>query len=88
MTVADATASGLPYPVTTVNGESPRALEQFVGDGQFEVSKSGHQSVVRGVGSIVGPAVRFHEKSDESGKDVRVWLVAEGPDGTFVAATA
>jgi hypothetical protein len=87
MTVADATASGVPYPVIAVGGQEPRTLDQFAGDVEVVIVKSGLESTVRGVGALTDGAVRFHEKAEGSGKDVRVWLIAHGPDGSFVAAT-
>jgi len=88
MSVADATASGVPYPVLSVSGAAPTQLDQFVGETEFVLSKAGVESTVCGVGAESPGGVRFHEKSAEYGKDVRVWNVAAGPDGAFTAASA
>ena len=87
MDSADATASGLPYPVLAVAGAAPVTLEQFVGQTTFTVDKSGAESSVRGVGARDGDAVRFQEKADGDGKDTRVWQIREGAEGSFTAAT-
>jgi hypothetical protein len=74
---ADATASGLPYPVVAVSGEAPRSLDQFVGTSSFTVDKGSGESSVSGVGVRNDDGVRFQEKAGLDGKDVRVWQIRQ-----------
>ncbi len=73
--------SGVPYPVV-----SPGAgdLDGFLGDTEFTIDMAGHPYVVRGCGSRLDARVRFHEKCDVVGRDVRVWHVTPR-DGGFAA---
>ena len=87
MNTVDATASGLPYPVMTVAGEPPSGLDQFVGEVEFRILKSGAESAVHGVGARSDDSVRFSEKTEGSGKDVRVWQIRAGNGGGFVATS-
>jgi hypothetical protein len=87
MSSVDATASGLPYRVVTVNGELPTSLEQFAGEVSFTVSKSGTESSVAGVGTVHESAVRFQEKELSVSKDVRVWQIRQSAEGTYTAET-
>lgn len=87
MPSVDATASGLPYAVLTVGGETPGALDQFVGPISFTVDKSGAHSSVAGIGTQTGDQVRFHEKNLSDGKDVRVWQIRQTGPGAFTAET-
>jgi hypothetical protein len=87
MTSVDATASGVPYRVVTVNGEPAASLEQFAGETSFSVSKSGTESWVVGFGVLHDDVVRFHEKGTGGSKDVRVWQVGQPAEGTFTAET-
>ncbi|MFQ1003000.1 hypothetical protein [Modestobacter sp. SSW1-42] len=77
-------ASGKPYLVTG----AVTSLDQFLGDAEFTIDGEGGPVVVRGHGvPLEGPAdgvVRFHEKSEVGGKDVRVWHVC-AEDRGFVA---
>ena len=83
----DATASGLPYRVVTVDGEQPASLEQFAGEVSFIVNKSGTESTVAGVGTLHDAAVRFREKEASASKDVRVWQIRQNTDGAYTAET-
>ena len=77
--------SGVACPVTSVAGTDPTLLAQFLGDTQFTVDAvSGSTYLVRGCGSGLEQQVRFHEKDEVLGRDVRVWHVSQ-VDGAFVA---
>ncbi len=87
MSSVDATASGLPYLVLLVGGQPPSALEQFVGETSFVVSKSGTDSSVAGVGTLDADGVRFFEKGLGDSKDVRVWQIRQTAEGAYTAET-
>ncbi|GAA4754077.1 hypothetical protein GCM10023328_41800 [Modestobacter marinus] len=76
-------ASGRPCPVTEPPAGEAASLELFVGDAEFTVD-SGGPLLVRGHGVSLGERVRFHEKDEIGGKDVRVWHISQR-DGGFVA---
>jgi hypothetical protein len=76
--------SGIACPVRSVAGTDPRLLAQFLGTTEFTVDMSGTPYLVRGCGSWNDAHVRFHEKDEVLGRDVRVWHVDE-VDGAFVA---
>ena len=84
MTAASAVVSGVSCPVLSVAGTDPRLLAQFLGTTEFTVDMAGTPYLVRGCGSSLDGLVRFHEKADVLGRDVRVWHVCEVDDG-FVA---
>ena len=77
-------ASGKPYAVSG----GVTSLEEFLGDAEFTIAGEGSPVLVRGHGvpleGSAGSVVRFHEKSEVGGKDVRVWHVCAGERG-FVA---
>jgi hypothetical protein len=82
----DPVSSGRPYRVIAVDGQSPGALEQFVGDTAFTIGTEGMESTVCGLGTMHESGVRFYEKDvDHDGKDVRVWEISAGPDEGFSA---
>ena len=76
--------SGVPYPVTSVAGAAPTSLDAFLGETAFVLDMAGRAYEVKGAGSELEGRVRFHEKSDSAGKDVRVWHVSR-EDGAFRA---
>ena len=76
--------SGVSCPVVSVAGTDPHLLAQFLGTTEFTVDMAGSAYLVRGCGSSLEGQVRFHEKDDVLGRDVRVWHVAE-QDGGFTA---
>jgi hypothetical protein len=76
--------SGVRCPVVSVAGTDPRVLAQFHGTTEFTVDMAGTPYLVRGCGSTLGGQVRFHEKDEVLGRDVRVWHVSQ-VDGEFVA---
>ncbi len=86
MTSATTTVvSGVACPVTSVAGTDPTLLAQFLGETQFTVDTGGgHTYLVRGTGSSLEQQVRFHEKDEVLGRDVRVWHVSQ-VDGGFMA---
>lgn len=84
MSVPSAVVSGVLCPVVSVAGTEPRLLAQFHGQTEFTVDMAGRPYLVRGCGSSLDGQVRFHEKDEVLGRDVRVWHVAE-VDRAFVA---
>jgi hypothetical protein len=79
--------SGVPYPVTEVNGIRAASLTDFVGTVAFEIDKDGSPYVIDGEGRERDGGVRVHEKNGRGGKDIRVWRVSAAPDGGYVAET-
>ena len=73
--------SGVPYQVTAVAGAAPSELRDFLGETVFTIDMSGNAYEVKGAGSELEGQVRFHEKSDAAGKDVRVWHVTREGEG-------
>jgi hypothetical protein len=76
--------SGVACPVVSVAGTDPNLLAQFHGTTEFTVDMAGTPYLVRGCGSTLDGQVRFHEKDEVLGRDVRVWHVSETDEG-FVA---
>ena len=76
--------SGVRCPVVSVAGTDPRLLAQFLGTTEFTVDNGGTPYLVRGCGAWSDAHVRFHEKDEVLGRDVRVWHVSE-QDGAFSA---
>ncbi len=76
--------SGTTCPVVSVAGTDPSLLAQFHGTTEFTVDMAGTPYLVRGCGSSLDGQVRFHEKDEVVGRDVRVWHVRE-LDGAFTA---
>jgi hypothetical protein len=77
-------ASGKPYAVTTPPAADSPSLDQFLGDVEFTIDGTGGPLLLKGHGIALEDVVRFHEKSEIGGKDVRVWHVSRR-DGGFVA---
>jgi hypothetical protein len=75
--------SGVPYPVTAVDGSESPSLEALVGETEFTVDVRGTAYVVQGAGNWVDERIRFHEKNG-LGRDVRVWHVS-AVDGGLTA---
>lgn len=84
----DPVGSGQLYPVTDVDGRTPLSLDSFSGDVCVTLIRNGNAVQMLGSGcSVAGDGVRFHQKNPgPDGKDIRVWTITEGPDGTFLAA--
>ncbi len=76
--------SGVACPVLSVAGTDPSLLAQFLGTTEFTVDMVGTPYLVRGCGAWSDAHVRFHEKDEVLGRDVRVWHVRE-VDGAFHA---
>ena len=76
--------SGVRCPVVSVAGTDPRLLAQFLGTTEFTVDMNGAPYLVRGCGGWSDAHVRFHEKDEVLGRDVRVWHVCES-EGRIVA---
>jgi hypothetical protein len=77
-------ASGSVYRVTGVDGRPPESLDDFTADVTVAVILGGRSLDIAGTGSMTPSGVRFHEKSTD-GKDLRVWLIAQDPTGSFLA---
>jgi hypothetical protein len=77
-------ASGKPYLVTG----SATALEEFLGDAEFTIDGEGGPVLVRGHGVPLEDKIRFHEKSEIGGKDVRVWHLSAGEGGIVAESIA
>jgi hypothetical protein len=77
-------ASGKPYLVTGSTAGDITSLDQFLGDAEFTIDGEGGPVLVRGHGVRLEDKIRFHEKSEIGGKDVRVWHVCSDERG-FVA---
>ena len=81
--------SGEPYEIRDVQGHAPRQLGDFTGETTFVVDVDDEGYRVCGPGVQTDEYVRVYEKSVEgAGKDVRVWLVQPGDEGTSFTATA
>jgi hypothetical protein len=79
--------SGQRYPITDVDGRTPTALANFTGDVCLTLIHNGRAVQMLGSGcSVSGDGVRFHQKAPgPDDKDIRVWTVTQGRDGTFLA---
>jgi hypothetical protein len=77
-------ASGKPYLVTG----AATSLDQFLGDAEFTIDGEGGPVLVRGHGVPLEDKVRFHEKSEIGGKDVRVWHVSADERGIVAESIA
>jgi hypothetical protein len=82
---ADPVSSGRPYRILETAGGEPSALEQFLGETSFTISKGGGQSQICGQGTANEMGVRFQEKEVKNGKDVRTWQLTQEPEGGFTA---
>ncbi len=87
-TTPEPVISGVPYPVTDVDGKPASGLDDFVGTIEIQIDKNGTPYVIDGEGRHRDGAVRVHEKNGRGGKDIRVWRVYTAPDGGFLAETA
>lgn len=88
-TVTQSVISGVPCPVGSVRDDEPHLLEDFLGDTTFTVVMAGYPYLVQGCGCKVDGHVRFHEKDDMTGRDIRVWhvtSVAQGFQAEHIAA--
>ena len=88
LAATDPVASGMRFDVVTVNGHTPRGLDDFVGDSDFTLRCADQDRAVAGCGHRDGDAVRFTEKDMfHGGKDVRVWAIDLDQPGQFTART-
>ena len=83
-TAYDPVESGCSYDVAEVDGHRPEALSDFAGDTQLTLVKGGVSYRLIGDGATTDDRVRFHQK-DPDDRDVRVWVITDGGDGTFLA---
>ncbi len=86
-TANDPVVSGVPYPVTRLDGTPARTVAEFVGDTTFLVHEAARQREVSGTGvlDVAATSVRFYQKDPQHEfRDVRVWRLEAG-DGGFVA---
>ena len=85
-TADDPVASGRNYNVTEVDGHQPEALSDFVGDTWLTMVRDGMSLRMIGDGNATGDGVRFYQKDPgPADRDVRVWVITDGGDGTFLA---
>ena len=77
-------ASGSVYRVTGVDDRPPESLDDFTADATVTVILGDRSLDIAGTGSMTPSGVRFHEKSTQ-GKELRVWLIAQDPTGSFLA---
>lgn len=78
-------ASGCPYTVIDVSGHRPAALDDFVGEVSFTAVKDEHSCRISGIGGFAGASLRFYEKDDSTGRDLRVWQVTSTGPQDFLA---
>ena len=84
--------SGCSYRVTEVDGRRPEALSDFTGDTRLTLIKGEmtHRLIgdgaAMGDGATTGGVVRFYQKDPgPDDRDVRVWVVTDRGDRTFIA---
>jgi hypothetical protein len=78
--------SGCRYHVTEVDGHRPTALSDFTGRTRLILVKDGHVHRLVGEGNSSDGGVRLHQKDPgPDDRDVRVWLITDPGDGTFLA---
>jgi hypothetical protein len=85
----ESVGSGQLYPVTDVDGRTPRSLDDFRGEVCVTLIRNGDAVQMLGSGSEAPTGVRFHQKDPgRDGKDIRVWDITAAVDGSFVASPA
>lgn len=85
-TAADPVASGRSYQVTEVDGHLPNGLSDFAGETRLTLVRDDMTHRLVGDGNTTGTRVRFHQKDPgPDDRDVRVWVITDGGDGTFLA---
>jgi len=73
--------SGVAFPVESVDGRDATLLAQFLDATSFTISMAGTPYRVFGCGSPLESRVRFHEKDEVLGHDVRVLHVQQTAGG-------
>lgn len=83
-------ASGVPYRVVAVNGHDHVSLADLDGDATVTVSAgAGELHELEGRLARTDLGVSFYEKGHTlTGKDVRVWVLADDGDGVTATAQA
>jgi len=82
----DPVESGCSYHVAEVDGHRPKSLSDFAGGTRLTLVKGGVSHRLVGDGATTDGGVRFHQKDPgPDDRDVRVWVITDGGDGTFVA---
>jgi hypothetical protein len=85
-TAEDPVESGRSYRVTEVDGHRPDGLSDFTGETRLTLVKGGMSHRLIGDGNTTGGGVRFHQKDPgPDDRDVRVWMITDRGDGTFLA---
>jgi hypothetical protein len=85
-TAYDPVESGCSYHVTEVDGHRPEALSDFTDDTRLTLVKGGMSHRLIGDGATTDGGVRFHQKDPgPDDRDVRVWVITDRGDGTFLA---
>ena len=81
--------SGVPYLVTDVAGRPPISLTDFTGPVRFTAVHDHTECDISGVGAAAtDDGVRFSEKADGTGKDLRVWQITRNAtDNSYQACT-
>ena len=81
--------SRVPYVVTDVAGRPPGSLADFTGSMRFTAVHDHTECDISGVGAAAtDDRVRFSEKADGTGKDVRVWQITRSAaDNSYQACT-
>ena len=78
--------SGCRYHVTEVDGHQPATLSDFAGDTRLTLVRDGMSQRLVGDGNRTGDGVRFYQKDPgPDDRDMRVWVITDGGDGTFLA---
>ena len=78
--------SGCSYRVTEVDGRRPEALSDFAGDTRLTLIMGGMNHRLVGDGATTGGVVRFYQKDPgPDDRDVRVWVITDRGDRTFIA---
>ena len=82
----DPVESGRSYQVTEVDGHRPEALSDFAGETRLTLVKGSVSHRLIGDGATTPGGVRFYQKDPgPDDRDVRVWVVTDCGDGTFLA---
>jgi len=81
-------ASGQDYLVVKVNRRAPDLLTDFTGEVEVKLARGSTNLSVHGEGTEIDGAVRLCQKDrGPAHRDVRVWIVTDQRDGTFMAET-
>ncbi|MEP6560404.1 MAG: hypothetical protein ABJD68_04915 [Nakamurella sp.] len=82
-----AVVSGRPYLIIDVSGYEPVRLDDFIGETGFMIVIAAETRRIEGAGSRDMHGVRFYEKEQGTGKDLRTWHITVTQDDEFEART-